>query len=243
MKKTYFLFISFLALITSCQIDDGFDVEYIPHPDTDFSDNDTTEYVRRPVMSKTMAAQNDEMRFLSINAYAFIDNNDVNAKYWPNADTSVVVLSTPFFNEDIAISAWNSNLKITVTRINITITYDNTYHTIIPRLNTNVTEPQQFGEWSDLPDGIYNKPQNVFEDSIKIVPSDDYQVDVCLQYVVRNRDDKLADGYSESYECRRYTQLFKLSDDTPTMNLPIELVSVKFSASVSDYNSSANGNE
>ena len=132
-----------------------------------------------------------------------------------------------------------SSLKVTVQKMNIVISRDGDDDNSLnysPELISEVTEPQNYEGWHSAPQGLDNNSRSLLKEVIPFVYDNYYDVSIKIYYVVRVKDNKLAAGCATTYERKTVTYSSNIiREKDVTIDIPIELTSVQFNASVSNY--------
>ena len=146
------------------------------------------------------------------------------------------------------------------TNHNVTSPASSTSITSSASLNTSIAEPSSVGTtWDNVPTGVTTTAQNVYEEAeanpLVFIPGTYPELTITINYTVRSWDSKLASGAGKNDE-GTWTYVKQVIKKKVTFKNPVELnkqysllihlglTSVKFSASVSDWDvaGDTNGN-
>jgi hypothetical protein len=109
-------------------------------------------------------------------------------------------------------------------------------------LNADIAEPASWkATWTSNPTGVETKAKNVYADEAEplvFIPGTYPQLTITVQYIVRTKDEKLAQGYSEVPQIIKKQITFKNPVELNkqySLLMHLGLTSVKFDAFVSDW--------
>ena len=114
-------------------------------------------------------------------------------------------------------------------------------------MNTDIAEPASFESWDKLPSGtVTTTPQSVYTETtpLLIIPDgNDHTFRITIDYIVRTKNESLHKGYTEVEQSFYKDLTLKSVSLNAKYNLLIHLglTSVKFDATVSTWDNTANG--
>lgn len=204
MKYPSFFAVLIASLTTGCTL--HFDEDYMNANHQNTEKDSITVYQNDNSYSKNATAQDTPSYkecYLTVQSYILIDGQTI-----PTPSTLRVTVS------EIVISV--------VKNKGDTITYS-------PEPVTEIKESISSG-WNNIPGGLSNVPTILYDEPIYFVYDNSYEVNVTIYYVVRVKDDNLAEGYSIHYE--KMTVRHSSTAGTDKVDAPVKLTSVKFDATV-----------
>lgn len=113
-------------------------------------------------------------------------------------------------------------------------------------MNTDIAEPASFESWDKLPAGVTTTAQSVYTETtpLLIIPDgNDHTFRITIDYIVRTKNESLHKGYTEVEQSFYKDLTLKSVSLNAKYNLLIHLglTSVKFDATVSTWDNTANG--
>lgn len=190
---------------------------------------------------------------ITITARAKVDTDDDNSpdKYLtPAGNQGILDLATGQWTIDVATAANITADKASASSLThqITTSGDSPANA---SLNTTIAEPTTTladgtAAWDGLVKGVLTTPKNVYADEanpLVYIPGTYPELDVQITYITRTKDANLAKGYSEVPQTVKKTLTFtKAVQLNKQYNLIIRLglTSVKFDATVSDWDPDTN---
>lgn len=114
------------------------------------------------------------------------------------------------------------------------------------KMNSDIAEPASFKSWDELPAGVTTDAKSVYTETtpLLIIPDgNDHTFRITIDYIVRTKNESLHKGYTEVEQSFSKDLTLKSVSLNAKYNLLIHLglTSVKFDATVSTWDNTANG--
>lgn len=133
-----------------------------------------------------------------------------------------------------------SDTYVTVEKITVRVWIDGRDSVMVsyPAIDDKVAEPGNVLEWDTMPECVKYRRKLLSAEPVTITYKESFYAEVEVCYILRVRDTKLAAGctadrYWNTVSCESSSMMGGIM----SVLVPLELVTIKFSASVGDYNS------